>query len=117
MDGNRRFAKSEKRNDLSGHVEGTKTLKKCLLYCLELGVEYASFYAFSLENFNRKPEQLQFLMDLAREQFQSLSEIYEQDNIFEIVTKNNVKVIIAGDIDGRLKEEFPDIREKFAKLE
>jgi hypothetical protein len=56
-------------------------------------------------------------MDLAREQFQSLSEIYEQDNIFEIVTKNNVKVIIAGDIDGRLKEEFPDIREKFAKLE
>jgi ditrans,polycis-polyprenyl diphosphate synthase len=56
MDGNRRFAKSEKRNDLSGHVEGTKTLKKCLLYCLELGVEYASFYAFSLENFNRKPE-------------------------------------------------------------
>lgn len=48
MDGNRRFAKSEKRNDLSGHVEGTKTLKKCLLYCLELGVQYASFYAFSL---------------------------------------------------------------------
>jgi hypothetical protein len=42
-------------------------------------------------------------MELAREQFRSLSEIYEQDNIFEIVTKNNVKVVIAGDLDGRLK--------------
>lgn len=56
-------------------------------------------------------------MDLAREQFSNLAEIYEQDNIFEIVTKNNVKVVIAGDLDGRLKEQYPDIRENFKKLE
>jgi ditrans,polycis-polyprenyl diphosphate synthase len=48
MDGNRRFAKNEKKGSLSGHVEGTKTLKKCLLYCLELGVKSTSFYAFSI---------------------------------------------------------------------
>jgi hypothetical protein len=42
-------------------------------------------------------------MELAREQFQNLSEIYEKDNIFDIVSKNNVKVIVAGDLDGRLK--------------
>lgn len=48
MDGNRRFAKKEKKESLSGHIEGTKTLKKCLLYCLELGVQFASFYAFSI---------------------------------------------------------------------
>ncbi len=56
MDGNRRFGKTEKKGALSGHEEGTQTLKKCLLYCLELGVKYASFYAFSIENFNRKSE-------------------------------------------------------------
>lgn len=39
MDGNRRFAKNEKRDLLSGHVEGANTLKKCLLYCLELGIK------------------------------------------------------------------------------
>jgi ditrans,polycis-polyprenyl diphosphate synthase len=58
MDGNRRYAKNEKKKALSGHEEGTRTLKKCLLYCLELGVQYASFYAFSLENFNRKEEEV-----------------------------------------------------------
>lgn len=48
MDGNRRFAKNQHHKALSGHEEGTKTLKKCLLYCLYLGVKYASFYAFSI---------------------------------------------------------------------
>ena len=48
MDGNRRFGKSKHNQSLSGHQEGANTLKKCLLYCLHLGVKYTSFYAFSL---------------------------------------------------------------------
>jgi ditrans,polycis-polyprenyl diphosphate synthase len=48
MDGNRRYGKNEKKQALSGHEEGTNTLKKCLLYCLTMGIKYASFYAFSL---------------------------------------------------------------------
>lgn len=48
MDGNRRFGKAKSSKAMSGHQEGAYTLKKCLLYCLELGVKAASFYAFSL---------------------------------------------------------------------
>jgi undecaprenyl diphosphate synthase len=32
MDGNRRFAKNQHHKAFSGHEEGTKTLKKSLLY-------------------------------------------------------------------------------------
>lgn len=53
MDGNRRFAKQKQSQVMSGHKEGAMTLKKCLLYCLELGVKVASFYAFSIENYKR----------------------------------------------------------------
>jgi ditrans,polycis-polyprenyl diphosphate synthase len=34
MDGNRRFAKNQHHKAFSGHEEGTKTLKKSLLYWL-----------------------------------------------------------------------------------
>ena len=37
-------------------------------------------------------------MNLARSQFKALSDIYEQDNILDIIEKNNVKVVIAGDL-------------------
>lgn len=58
MDGNRRFAKQKHSQALSGHQEGALALKKCLLYCLELGVKVASFYAFSIENYKRAPEEV-----------------------------------------------------------
>ena len=103
MDGNRRHAKNSKKEALSGHEAGAKTLKRCLLYCLHLGVKHASFYAFSLENFNRKAEEVEFLMDLARKQFDDLQEIDSSDNIGEIVQRNNIKVKVIGDLDGRLK--------------
>ena len=56
-------------------------------------------------------------MDLARLQFKTLSTIYEQDNIFDLIQKNNVRVVVAGDIDGRLKDDFPDVRDGFLKIQ
>lgn len=67
MDGNRRFAKNLGKEVTSGHSEGAKILKKCLLYCLELGVKITSFYAFALDNFNRKSDEVDFLMSLAQQ--------------------------------------------------
>jgi undecaprenyl diphosphate synthase len=58
MDGNRRFAKDKHSKALSGHEEGALTLKRCLLYCLHLGVQYASFYAFSIENYKRSKDEV-----------------------------------------------------------
>ena len=56
-------------------------------------------------------------MNLARSEFKQLSEIYEQDNILDIIEKNNVRVIIAGDLEGKLKTAFPDVREGFLKVQ
>ena len=41
--------------------------------CLKLGVRAVSVYAFSIENFNRKPEEVQDLMELARTKFEEFS--------------------------------------------
>jgi undecaprenyl pyrophosphate synthase len=56
-------------------------------------------------------------MNLARNEFRQLSQIYEQDNILDIIEKNNVRVIIAGDLEGKLKSAFPDVREGFLKVQ
>ena len=56
-------------------------------------------------------------MNLAREQFKTLSNIYEQDNIMNLIEKNNVKVVIAGDMEGKLKSAFPDVRDGFLKIQ
>ena len=56
-------------------------------------------------------------MNLAREQFKTLSDIYEQDNIMDLIERNNVKVVIAGDLEGKLKTAFPDVRDGFLKIQ
>jgi undecaprenyl diphosphate synthase len=48
MDGNRRHAKKNNMQLFKGHEDGAESLKKCLLYCLELDVKIASFYCFSI---------------------------------------------------------------------
>ena len=48
MDGNRRYAKEQGLKKEEGHRQGLKSLKLALEYCLELGVEVVTTYAFSL---------------------------------------------------------------------
>ena len=56
-------------------------------------------------------------MDLARAQFKKLSELYQSDNIVDLIEKNNVRVVFAGDLDGKLKDIFPDVRDGFLKIQ
>lgn len=56
MDGNRRYAKQLKKEPTRGHFYGVESLKKCLLMCCEIEVKIASFYCFSIENFNRSEQ-------------------------------------------------------------
>ena len=43
-----------------------------LQYCYELGIKYVTVYAFSIDNFRRKPEEVRSLMDLMLEKIKSL---------------------------------------------
>lgn len=72
MDGNRRYAKKRGLEDGSGHKAGFSTLMSMLQYCYELGIKYVTIYAFSIDNFRRKPEEVQSLMDLMLEKIKSL---------------------------------------------
>ncbi len=64
MDGNRRWAKERNLPSMVGHTKGVEALKNTLRACDSFGIKYLTVYAFSTENWNRKPEEVSFLMDL-----------------------------------------------------
>lgn len=64
MDGNRRWAKLKNLPSAMGHKKGVDALKETLKACDDFGVKYLTVYAFSTENWKRKQEEVDFLMDL-----------------------------------------------------
>ncbi|MBI2996607.1 MAG: isoprenyl transferase [Candidatus Melainabacteria bacterium] len=71
MDGNRRWAKSKNLPTMFGHREGVQALKKITRYANDyLGVKYLTVYAFSTENWNRKKDEVDFLMFLVQDALQ-----------------------------------------------
>ncbi|MBR2526801.1 isoprenyl transferase [bacterium] len=64
MDGNRRWAKLKNLPSAMGHKKGVESLKATLKACDDFGIKYLTVYAFSTENWNRKQEEVDFLMDL-----------------------------------------------------
>lgn len=64
MDGNRRWAKEKNLPSAMGHKKGVDALKKVVYACDDYGIKYLTVYAFSTENWNRKPEEVDFLMNL-----------------------------------------------------
>ncbi|KAJ4831621.1 hypothetical protein Tsubulata_034524 [Turnera subulata] len=92
MDGNRRFAKKEKLEVGAGHRAGFSALMSILRYCYELGVRYVTIYAFSIENFKRRPEEVQNLMDLILEKIEGL--LKEES----IVNQHGIRVYFIGNL-------------------
>lgn len=74
MDGNRRFANKSNIKKYEGHVRGFEKLSETLQWCLDLGIREVTVYAFSIENFKRSKEEVDSLMQLAREKFDKLLE-------------------------------------------
>ncbi|XWS63189.1 hypothetical protein CRYUN_Cryun06bG0074400 [Craigia yunnanensis] len=75
MDGNRRYAKKKKLDEGAGHDAGALALLYLLVYCYELGVKYLTAYAFSIDNFKRKPNEVKKIMDLLKETITLLTRI------------------------------------------
>jgi undecaprenyl diphosphate synthase len=64
MDGNRRWAREHNLPTPAGHKKGVDSLRAITRACDDLGIKYLTVYAFSTENWNRKQEEVDFLMDL-----------------------------------------------------
>ena len=67
MDGNGRWAKKRGLTRSMGHREGSRTLKKIVEACYQLGIRYLTVYAFSTENWSRPKEEVDELMKLLLE--------------------------------------------------
>ena len=106
MDGNRRWAKERHLPSAVGHQKGVEALKKTLRACSDFGIKYLTVYAFSTENWNRKPEEVEFLMGLlAKTLGKELDEMH----------KEHVKIKFLGDISrlsATLKEILYNAEEK-----
>lgn len=88
MDGNRRWAKAKNLPSAIGHKKGVDALKKIMRACDDFGVKYLTVYAFSTENWNRKPEEVNFLMDLLGQTLK---------NELDEMNSNNVVISFIGD--------------------
>ncbi|CCE83166.1 Piso0_003738 [Millerozyma farinosa CBS 7064] len=91
MDGNRRYAKSHKIEIKEGHNRGFEAMAKILELLYECGVKYATMYAFSIENFKRPKQEVNWLMSLAK------SRIIEMTQHGELCEKYGIRVQIVGD--------------------
>lgn len=63
-DGNRRWGKAHNVPKLEAHRRGYDVLMQVATGALERGVEYLTAWGFSTENWDRDPEEVQYLMDL-----------------------------------------------------
>ncbi len=91
MDGNGRWAKQHRLNIAMGHRQGVETLREIIRHTDDLGIEALTIYAFSTENWNRPPEEVNALMQLILDFF--ASEIDE-------LNEKNVRILILGEKDG-----------------
>ena len=102
MDGNRRWAEKKGFPSAVGHKKGVEALKRTMRACDDFGIKYLTVYAFSTENWNRKPEEVDFLMNLLGATLQNeLKEMHE----------NNVVISFIGDIS-QLSEKLQKILKK-----
>ena len=86
MDGNRRWAKSKGLPSALGHKKGVDSLKAIMRACDDFGIKYLTVYAFSTENWNRKPEEVNFLMELLGQTLKNeLKEMHENGVVINFI--------------------------------
>ncbi|MDD3179252.1 MAG: polyprenyl diphosphate synthase [Opitutaceae bacterium] len=64
MDGNGRWAKQRGLPRLEGHRRGVETVRTVVDAAREIGIRYLTLYAFSVENWQRPPDEVSGLMGL-----------------------------------------------------
>lgn len=83
MDGNRRFAKKLLLKPWMGHEWGAKKIHKILDWSQEQGIKEITFYAFSVQNFNRPNQEFEYLMEIFCKEFDGLMQTEKQKELTE----------------------------------
>ena len=90
MDGNGRWAEARGLERNAGHRAGLESVREVVRAAHDLGVEYLTLYAFSIENWNRPREEVSELMRLL--------EHYLEEELAEAM-ENGVRVRSIGRLD------------------
>ncbi|NDV47220.1 isoprenyl transferase [Paludibacter sp. 221] len=89
MDGNGRWAKERGFDRIVGHQNGVVSVRETTEAAAEIGIKYLTLYAFSTENWGRKKEEVDALMEL-------LVDTIEKET--PTLNKNNVRLLTIGDL-------------------
>ncbi|HCQ31695.1 TPA: di-trans,poly-cis-decaprenylcistransferase [Candidatus Collierbacteria bacterium] len=74
MDGNRRWARSKGMDPVKGHeYAANHTIEPLIEKCVDLGIPYVTFWAFSTENWKRDENEVKGILDIFRIAFGSLA--------------------------------------------
>jgi undecaprenyl diphosphate synthase len=87
MDGNGRWARERGLPRVEGHRRGAESVREIVRVSGELGIDYLTLYAFSIENWNRPKTEVSALMRLL--------EFYLKQEIAEL-NRNNVRLTAIG---------------------
>ena len=88
MDGNGRWAAERGLPRYEGHRQGVETVRSTVKHSNELGIKVLTLFAFSTENWQRPPREVNYLM--------SLPEKYFKSELPDLI-RNNVQVRQIGD--------------------
>lgn len=89
MDGNGRWARRRNMPRSEGHAKGVDTVRRVTELSSDLGIKYLTLYAFSTENWNRPPEEVETLMYLIG---------WAIERELPDLLRNNVRIHLLGDI-------------------
>lgn len=108
MDGNGRWANARGLSRLEGHHAGVKAMQSVVQDLLDRAIPYATFYAFSTENWKRPPAEVKGLMMLLRDYLK---------REFNKLIEAGVKLKVIGDISpsSPVPEEIRKLLEKAVK--
>lgn len=81
MDGNRRWAKRHQRPVEMGYMKGADTIMTVVRSAAKLGVKVITVYAFSTENWNRNPDEIQSLMKIFQLYLNKMGQTMVQEGV------------------------------------
>ena len=137
LDGNGRWAKERGLTRSMGHDAGFTNLKNISKYILSKGIKVLSVYAFSIENFKRSKDEVDYLMNIFTSKFKSCIKDFNKENIkvifsgrdkplpnkvlkamkeLEEATKDNTKGILNICINYGGRSELVDTCKKIGKM-
>lgn len=106
VDGNGRWAKEKGLSRSKGHSAGFENINKLCPYIFSKGTKVLSLYVFSTENFKRRKEEVDYLMNLFVTMFKKENKYYK---------KHNIKVVFSGK-DEPLPPKVIEARNQITKL-